>query len=54
MKENNTFNLVMRYTGLLLAVIILIAHIFVEPVDLLLLVIPAMMMGLDVKEIFRK
>lgn len=54
MKPDNTFNLVMRYTGLALAVTILIAHIFYAPVDLLLLVIPAMMMGLDVKDIFRK
>lgn len=54
MKNSEQFNLVMRYTGLGLAVIIILAHIFNKPIDLLLLVIPALMMGLDIDKYFKK
>lgn len=49
--ENKTFNLAMKYTGLALTVFIVVMYILNRNIDLYLLVIPALMMGIDITKI---
>lgn len=43
-----------KYTGLFLIVVMLLAHIFYKDIELTLLLIPALMIGLDINQLFRK
>ena len=54
-KENLTvIEKSVKFAGLGLIIIMLLSHVFYKEIDLYVLLIPALMIGLDVKNLLRK